>query len=226
MSLLSAAAAASSVTTTPPTLYFGYGSNLWQHQMRQRCATSTYQGIARLSNYQWQINQRGYANVVEMDGRTLHGQTSSDSGPAQEQQQHDHKKHYSNVTYGLLYSLLPADEAALDENEGVPFAYTKETLTVDIWASDDPSRRLDVGSEPPTMMGKVLVYINREMTRDSVPKAEYVERMNSGIRDALAVGVPEEYVEEVMRRFIPEKVDGEGWTEVAMQQAMRFEEGR
>lgn len=47
------------------TLYFGYGSNLWKHQMVQRCPTSKYLGIARLNDYRWIINERGYANVVQ-----------------------------------------------------------------------------------------------------------------------------------------------------------------
>ncbi|KAA8572454.1 hypothetical protein EYC84_003074 [Monilinia fructicola] len=35
-----------------------------------------------------------------------------------------------NKVYGLLYTLTPADESALDRNEGVPFAYTKIYLPI------------------------------------------------------------------------------------------------
>lgn len=38
------------------------------------------------------------------------------------------------------------------------------------------------------------------------PKNEYIKRINERIRDALIVGVPEEYVERVVRGFIPKEV--------------------
>jgi hypothetical protein len=40
-----------STPAKPQTLYFGYGSNLWLHQMQLRCPTSQYLGVARLPNY-------------------------------------------------------------------------------------------------------------------------------------------------------------------------------
>ncbi len=45
-------------------LYLAYGSNLHLTQMSTRCPESRYQGWARLQNYQWQINDRGFANVI------------------------------------------------------------------------------------------------------------------------------------------------------------------
>lgn len=80
------------------TLYFGYGSNLWKSQMLSRCPTSEYLGIARLDNYRWIINDRGYANVVS----TVNGTTSKE------------------VVWGLVYRLQKSDEEHLDINEGVP----------------------------------------------------------------------------------------------------------
>ena len=41
------------------------------------------------------------------------------------------------------------------------------------------------------------------------PKKEYIYRMNQGIADAVKMGVPEKYVEEVMRKFIPEPEEEE-----------------
>ena len=49
------------------TIYFGYGSNLWREQMKQRCPQSEYLGVARLNNYTWLINERGYANVKKIN---------------------------------------------------------------------------------------------------------------------------------------------------------------
>ena len=161
------------------TIYFGYGSNLWQHQMLTRCPTSTYLGIARLPHYTWQINTRGYANVV--------------SSP-----NHNH----SDFVYGLVYALLPSDEQHLDLNEGVPHAYTKEWITCDFWPGG-AGEKIDTGKEPEGKR-EMLVYVDRKRTTPDVPREEYVYRMNRGIRDALARGVPEGYVEDVMRKFIPE----------------------
>ncbi len=87
--------------STPPTTYFGYGSNLWKHQMVKRCPTSEYLGVARLSGYRWIINERGYANVVEMAGNKTEGETK-------------------DVVWGLVYKLQREDEQGLDKNEGVP----------------------------------------------------------------------------------------------------------
>lgn len=94
-----------------PTTYFGFGSNLWLDQTRTRCPTSTYLGVARLNDYKWIINDRGYANVV-----------SSPSANSSEKQ-------YAHSVFGLVYTLLPTDESRLDRNEGVPHAYTKEYCT-------------------------------------------------------------------------------------------------
>ncbi|WPG98805.1 Hypothetical protein R9X50_00160100 [Acrodontium crateriforme] len=197
-----------SPTKPPQTLYFGYGSNLWLHQMHQRCPTSTYHGIARLKQFRWIINARGYANIVALQAETL---TKTPS--------------YENEVWGLIYSLSPKDEERLDRNEGVPVAYTKEMLEVEFWAVRD--------QDPPDVKGRsemrsVLVYINRILVEADKPKTEYVFRMNMGIRDALAQGVPRGYVEQVMRNFIPEDEsggDGESGKELAMKQAEDFEDG-
>jgi len=90
---------------TLPTLYFGYGSNLWLHQMSLRCPGSTYRGLARLPSHRWIINSRGYANVVFSNST-------------------------SDVVWGMVYALQPSDEKRLDRNERVPYAYTKEILSV------------------------------------------------------------------------------------------------
>lgn len=134
-------------------LYFGYGSNLWKDQMKKRCPTSTYVGIARLNGYRWIINNRGYANVVETS---------------------DTRTGTTNEVWGLVFKLQPDDEDKLDVNEGVPEAYTKEDLVVDFWPAqgDEKPRVLD---DPQTI--KMLVYIDRKRLEPDVPKREYIYRM-------------------------------------------------
>jgi gamma-glutamylcyclotransferase len=176
-------------SSTSTTIYFGYGSNLWLHQMTTRCPTSTYLGVARLRNYHWIINDRGYANVVEQSE-----QTSSDS--------------YADVVFGLVYSLLPEDEKKLDRNEGVPVAYTKEMLECDFWPSDT-EHKVDT-SKDPERKEDMLVYIDRNRVSPDKPRDEYVYRMNQGIADAVKLGVPEDYVRDVMRIYIPAEDEDEG----------------
>lgn len=205
-----------------PTIYFGYGSNLWRHQMRQRCPTSTYLGIARLKKYKWIIYDRGYANIVEIEDEK---ETSS---------KHD----YSKEVWGLVYSLEPRDEARLDINEGVPFAYDKEWIKCEFWPtseSDDdalaseqfPNEHESTKGKPDTSKDPkkvdMLVYINRDGTDESDPKKEYIYRMNMGIKDALREGMPKEYVKQVLRKYIPEREDEEV-AAVARRQALEFQD--
>lgn len=178
-------------------LYFGYGSNLWLHQMSVRCPSSTYVGIARLSSYRWIINDRGYANIVE---------TSS----------------VSDVVYGLVYTLTADDEKRLDVNEGVPYAYTKETIPIDFWSLTLGEKvDLDQGSQKKMM----LVYIDRERVEDDKPKAEYVHRINMGVHDAVKIGMPQPYVDDVIRKFIPAEADQKA-KDLAEKQALQFEDER
>lgn len=117
--------------------------------------------------------------------------------------------------YGLVYALEPSDEEDLDVNEGVPEVYTKEELEVDLWVgeSKEPEKR------------KALVYIDRLRTESSSPRKEYILRMNFGIADAISKGVPTDYVENVLRRYIPEKEHLDDETEqLARKQAFRFED--
>ncbi|KAF2786552.1 hypothetical protein K505DRAFT_330275 [Melanomma pulvis-pyrius CBS 109.77] len=213
-----------------PTTYFGYGSNLWLHQMALRCPTSKYLGVARLKGYRWIINARGYANIVEVeDSDTENNYTNyedKESEGKNDDDDNDDEKKYSKVVFGLVYALQAKDEAKLDVNEGVPEAYTKEYLECEFWAAGK-----DV-----CVPRSMLVYIDRKRVEESTPKKEYVVRMNHGIKDAVSLGVPEGYVKAVMRRFIPEpeeeaeRVAGrdpgvKGRSEVeeaALRQAVRF----
>ncbi|KAH7062863.1 hypothetical protein BKA63DRAFT_572873 [Paraphoma chrysanthemicola] len=213
-------------TATKPTIYFGYGSNLWLHQMSIRCPDAKYLGIARLSNYTWIINDRGYANVVQIPSST--SPTSFTKG--EEEAEED----YASEVYGLVYSLTPADESRLDKNEGVPIAYTKERLPCAFWSAGKPSdpvsphSKIDV-TEPADETLDMLVYIDRQRIEPDEPRKEYVYRMNRGIEDAVSVGVPEGYVDAVMRKYIPgekeEERDGDGeMAEFARGQARQFKD--
>ncbi|KAF1361036.1 hypothetical protein EJ07DRAFT_164638 [Lizonia empirigonia] len=183
------------ISQTPlpaPTIYFGYGSNLWQHQMAVRCPTSSYLGVARLAHHTWLINSRGTPTWCRAARRRAATRTPR-----------------------------------LDRNEGVPVAYTKEMIACEFWPSTGGDR-VDTGA-PPFETREMLVYIDRNRTTPDKPREEYVYRMNQGIKDAVRMGVPEKYVANVMREYIPEgdnENDGKagGIGEFAKTQAAQFKD--
>ncbi|OJD31688.1 aig2-like protein [Diplodia corticola] len=260
----------SSSPPAPPTLYFAYGSNLWLDQMRRRCPSSTYLGIGRLSNnsssnntstssstnpnpnpnahpnrgWRWIINERGFANVVELVDEA--GDDDEHEDELDDGDEHEHEE--DEVVYGAVYALPrdSGDEAALDAAEGVPRAYGKEWLGLDFWPAAvvgavgavgaegaegggvrkrekemmmepaDVDVGVDVGGgggggappllPPPRRVERALVYVDRLRTAEGEPKEEYVGRMNEAVRDAVALGVPREWVDRCVRRFIPAPV--------------------
>ncbi|TGJ80070.1 hypothetical protein E0Z10_g8702 [Xylaria hypoxylon] len=185
----------------PRQLYFAYGSNLWMEQMAARCPNSYYTGRALLPDYRWQINERGYANIVPASGFTVHG---------------------------LVYELGAGDEARLDRSEGVSSgAYSKAYLPVILHMASAslqmPTQSLveDGGPErviatarqqmthvrkhEPCLWPGVLVYVSYDFVLYGQPREEYIDRMNSGIRDAIAMGIPEEFFENMIHASIPKR---------------------
>lgn len=179
----------------------------------------------RLKGFRWIIYQRGFANIVEVDGHKEEGDD--------EKEEKGKEGDYRNQVWGMMYSLEEKDEKLLDEREGVPVAYRKEWIECEFWtvpedaASSSSSREeeedddvkkevdeekkkkkrnpADITKRPGKE--KMLVYINREMTDEGEIRKEYISRMNCGIKDAVKEGLPREYVEQVLRRWIP--ADGE-----------------
>ncbi|KAF5989136.1 AIG2 family [Fusarium coicis] len=184
----------------PAQLYFAYGSNLWLQQMASRCPESYYVGRAVLMDHRWQINSRGFANVIPCSGYNVHG---------------------------LVYQVSVDDEARLDRNEGVHSGvYTKSYHSVVLHeAVEDlqlPTRYLvqDGGldkavnavrsgsrSHEPEQQGRirsnVLVYLSSRHSQWGTARDEYIDRMNCGIRDAVSLGIPSDFFENTVRPSIP-----------------------
>lgn len=237
-------------------LYFGYGSNLWREQMALRCPDSQFLGMACLRGYRWMINERGYANVAKSESQPAKVHDSAgESAPDEhhngsisaDPQAVDKKKENSkgDVVWGAVYSLTPADEARLDVNEGVPYAYEKRDIErIEFWSvnkhahlsnpvasgsesvpplltpitsgakyskyknkNNDKSQNQHIVEETEPEIVSMLVYIDFQRTNGdgSKPREEYIHRMNMGIRDALEAGMPRDYVDGVLRRWIPEE---------------------
>ncbi|KAI1417908.1 hypothetical protein F5Y13DRAFT_150032 [Hypoxylon sp. FL1857] len=182
-------------TAPSPRLYFAYGSNLWLKQMATRCPSSWYVGRAVLPDYRWQINERGFANIVPASGFAVHG---------------------------LVYELGADDEPRLDRSEGVPSgAYTKAYKPVILHTAPaalrlstrrlveggDPARRESISTRGPDayLQPNVLVYLSENYVQDGRARDEYVDRMNSGIRDGISMGIPRDFFENAVRKSIPNR---------------------
>lgn len=189
------------VTATAATnkYYFAYGSNLHLEQMKRRCPGSKLIGSAKLWHYRWQINERGYANVMEADGHWVEG---------------------------LVFEINQRDESRLDVNEGVSKnAYQKCYMTVMLRRAESSlyrrpvswivnnggpaqARQIAAGqrrsvNHDPHWEQNVLVYISPQYIVDSPPKEEYINRINLGIADARVLGVAEDYISNCIRPFVP-----------------------
>jgi len=179
-----------------PTLYFAYGSNLHFQQMAKRCPESRYIGHAYLFEYQWQINQRGYANVVRSKG---------------------------GVVEGLVFRLSKKDEERLDLNEGVSRslydkAHEKIQLfqaprlihncqVTEIVREGGPEAFLRSGTEDQlrrdgsSELVTALVYLSTIHVTNGRPKEEYVGRMTLGLSDAGRLGMSPSYIGAIRHRL-------------------------
>ncbi|KAK3374361.1 hypothetical protein B0T24DRAFT_626236 [Lasiosphaeria ovina] len=182
-------------------LYFAYGSNLSLAQMAARCPQSTFRGRAVLPDFQWQINQRGVANIVPRAGSSVHG---------------------------LVYELGAGDEKRLDRNEGVRAGfYSKALLPVVLHAAADAlqmrtarivamggaaavvrdfDKLVGLGSRPRARLEpEVLVYVSETYVQTGEARDEYVDRMNRSMEDGVAMGIPAAFFLNAVREYIPSR---------------------
>ncbi|MFQ6020082.1 MAG: gamma-glutamylcyclotransferase family protein [Dehalococcoidia bacterium] len=117
-------------------LYFAYGSNMDEQQMRNRCPGAVRGGKARLRDYEFRINKRRKATIVPSPGQN---------------------------TWGVLWNITASHERALDCYEGVKSeTYRKKTVEVFL-TSGTKERALtyiasdcSVGSPEPDYMERIL----------------------------------------------------------------------
>ncbi|KAK2462669.1 hypothetical protein APHAL10511_005285 [Amanita phalloides] len=104
------------------------------------------------------------------------------------------QRHVANVirspndsVYGLLFMISETDEEKLDVSEGSHYTKRMERIKV------------DGGNGHVT----VLVYIDETNITNGISRPEYIGRVNNGIADALEDGVPDGYIKQYLRPFIP-----------------------
>lgn len=135
-----------------PNLYFAYGSNMEKNPMRERCPQAIPLGLATLPGWAFRINDRGFATLAPTEFRTVRG---------------------------LLWHLTDADEAALDDYEGVSEGlYTKCRLTV-----------FKTGGEPV----EAMIYLAARQ-QPGTPLPGYLESI---LAAAAELGLPPDYLEEL-----------------------------
>jgi len=188
-------------------LYFGYGSNMWHHQVQRRCPNARFVGIARLRHWRWQINSRGYANIVEAPQEQHHPNTAKWLGPLMGD---DTDLRHDNLrTYGMVWELSDADMKVMDGYEDVPASYTKEEAFIELW----PRREGQAGKTNILRRAKrvkATFYCDRENVQDSNDKIfrAYSYKMNQAIADGLELGIPEGYINTCIRPFVADVEDG------------------
>ena len=142
--------------------------------MKGRHPSSLFCGLAKLTGWKWQINSTRYANIIP--------------GSAED------------VTYGAIFFMTPADEAAMDEAEGVPYHYQREHHEVVRVNAD--------GSETEQRI-PALMYIDNERKEEGEIMPDYVVWIRKAIRDAKSFGLPDDYVNKVILPWLPETTTDE-----------------
>lgn len=181
--------------------------------MAKRCPESRYLGLGCLQDWKWQINTRGYANIVPASGHSVQG---------------------------LCYLLSKKDERSLDRSEGVPRAYEKRYLGVEVFSANalisgrrvrevdervswelesrwsrehgrSPGEYVKIRPEYHCDNGQVitaLVYVNQFETSDGGPREEYRERIEAGMVDSIALGVPATYFDRYFSEAMAPRSEG------------------
>jgi gamma-glutamylcyclotransferase (GGCT)/AIG2-like uncharacterized protein YtfP len=137
------------------TLYFAYGSNLDLRRFRRRCPGATVVGRAQLPDHALgftrysRVEKGGVADIVPQLGATV---------------------------WGALYEIDEACFRTLDEYEGAPREYRRESVFVIDDAGHDR---------------EAIAYVANK-TGEFAPSRAYLEQIVRGARDH---ALPDEYVE-------------------------------
>ncbi|KAI0469484.1 hypothetical protein F4859DRAFT_486786 [Xylaria cf. heliscus] len=184
---------------TPPIRhYFAYGNNLSLKRMAESCPSSMYIGRAVLPNHYWYINQIGVANIMPRRGSTVHGLVytlTADDERHLDRIEHVHNGRYSKTykrvdLYPAPYALQMRTRYMVEDGGPRRVIQTAKHLSVPI--AESPGCDVDV-----------LVYQSNDFVLDGQAPDRYIEEMNSGIRNAISLGVSPNYFKNTVRRWIP-----------------------
>ncbi|OTA97070.1 hypothetical protein M434DRAFT_392245 [Hypoxylon sp. CO27-5] len=195
----------------------GY-ANVVQHQTSAASALSNY-SPSHLPNPPVASHVDVFdPSLMRNDGIEVNGDEENTGVKANEKKSEMRAK--AEGVYGVLYRLHPNDELTLDMCEGVPWAYEKLLADVTVFrtptakTTDDAETADSLQNMAQTETVRALVYVDFKRISPSAPKDEYIDRMNRGIDQAIEQwGLPEWYVEAVMRPFIPAVDREKAWKE-------------
>jgi gamma-glutamylcyclotransferase len=118
---------------------------------------------------------------------------------------------YANVipskgdsVYGLLYAITQSDLDQLDKYEGVPYAYTRQLEDILVCKDSKGLRMRKEYDAEKRVLHSTIVYVDKQRMTENPPKTEYIYRMNQAIADAVEEGVPQDYIDKYLRKFIPQ----------------------
>jgi hypothetical protein len=210
-----------------PRFYFAYGSNMCSEQLGRRFEAiypnKTYKpvAIAKLDNFSWFINNRGYANIMPVATPRKQDDVANQAilppGPETKDGLRVRlvEAAPSAEVWGLLYWLNSEEIARLDECEGYSAArrggrtsgralsrirshkqgtcsYNKLTLTVQITKV--------LGSQSNLRLRKVkaLCYVDENDTRLGRMTERYYPRLQAAVIEAKESGVPKNWLKAVV----------------------------
>ena len=193
--------------------------------MRIRCDhnpdSSRPIALARLDVHSWIICQRGYANVVRLPPSTPTNDASTVWGllynmsPEDESRLDLYEGHDPMRNSDPVVNPDPEGQVERPYLQG-NWDYNKQYLAVTVtkWLVDPTDFGVEVPNWQPESQHqttvRVLVYVDEVRTKPGAINWEYIGRMNRGIRESVALGLPESWVNAVMRKDIPAGVEVDG----------------
>lgn len=101
-----------------------------------------------------------------------------------------------DIVYGGLHFLSARDEAALDHSEGVPWLYEKVNVPVHRFSGEKD------WVETTAQKVTATTYVDTQRMTEGAIEGDYIVWINRAIFDATREGMPQEYVDKYLRRFV------------------------
>lgn len=188
-------------------------------------------GIARLDNWRWIICGRGYANVLPpqvngCDGTevttdedskdvvwgVLYDMTPEDLQTLDMYEGVDHSRPRASPDHPIDPTTRPYEQGKGHYNKW------NVLVTVTKWLDEDHRKKYHgfhntitgadgtvgfVGGDHAQQ--RVLVYVDEHHTEEGPPKKEYITRMNRAVGESVELGIPKDWIENVVRKSIPKE---------------------
>ena len=210
------------------TFYFAFCSNLSPSQMKLRLQadpkSSKPVAIARLDAYAWIICNRGYANVVPLPESNSASHENTVWGVLYNLSVEDEVRLDKFEGHNPERNPDPKLNPDPSKQQEVPYLqgdwdYNKHymPMTVTKWLRDPNDYEVEVPDwradhQQPTSV-RALVYVDELRVKPGKINQEYIGRMNRAIRQSVELGLPQAWVDSVMRKYIPAgiEVDHDGY---------------